>query len=412
MLNILMVFHAPPFPPDLGPSRRHYHELVELLERGHRVSVLSYGSGDDERRFRARFGARCASVRFVPLHASPLSKAVSRCWNLARLQSDFGRLRTRRLQRALDAMVAADRFDVISFSTTMLGGLRLPAGIPLLGDTHNIEFDTLRRAFEQTPRGLLREYFRIQAALTRREETAFARRFDVVCVTSQRDRRQLGAAVPEAQIEVVPNGVDLTEHRRDPSAVREPGCILFTGLMSYYPNVHGVRFFVEEILPRVAARVPRARLLVVGADPPPGLRALASERVVLTGFVPDVRPYLERAEVFVVPLRIGGGTRVKALQAMAMDVPIVSTTLGCEGLDLESGRHALMADDAESFAAAVVRLLESPALGTALARQAAEHVLRFEWSRVGDRLDQAFSRAARASRGRPAATLAYVSDPH
>jgi glycosyltransferase involved in cell wall biosynthesis len=237
-MNILMVFHAPPYPPDLGPSRRHYHELTALLERGHRVSVLSYGDEVDERQFRDRFGEQCAHVRFVPLHPSAIGKALTRCWCMARARSDFARFNTRRFQRALDAMIASADYDLISFSTTMLGSLRLPAGIPLVGDTHNVEFDNLRRAFRETRHPILREYFRVQAALTRREEVAFARRFDLVCATSERDRDVLLAAVPEARVEVIPNGIDLEAHRRR-HVVRERGTILFTGLMSYYPNAHG-----------------------------------------------------------------------------------------------------------------------------------------------------------------------------
>jgi glycosyltransferase involved in cell wall biosynthesis len=411
-MNILMVFHAPPYPPDLGPSRRHYHELAELLERGHRISVLSYGSEDDRRGFLAHFGARCARVRFVPLHGGRVSKFARRAWTLAQGRSDLARLLTRRLQHALDEMAASDRFDVIAFSTTMLGGLRLPPGVPLVGDTHNVEFDNLRRAFEQTPRGLLREYFRVQAALTRGEETRYTRRFDVVCTTSERDRRVLRAAVPDARIEVVPNGVDLDAHRAD-DRERDPGAIAFTGLMSYYPNWHGLRGFLQEVFPRVAAQVPHAHLLAVGAEPPAALRRLAAANVVVTGYVPDVRPYLRRAEVYIVPLHIGGGTRVKVLQAMAAGVPIVSTPLGCEGLEVEDGRQVLLARDPEAFARAVVRLLRDATLRRSIVRQALVHVRQYDWRRIGGRLNEVVTAAARM-RGREEAlpALSYAADSH
>jgi glycosyltransferase involved in cell wall biosynthesis len=410
-MNILMVFHAPPFPPDLGPSRRHFHELSELLDRGHRVSVLSYGCDEDRRRFIGHFGSRCLRVRFVPLHVSRADKLARRAWAFARGRSDLARLLTRRLQRALDEMVAADQFDVVSFSTTMLGGLRLPTGVPMVGDTHNIEFDNLRRAFDETRGRALRAYFRLQAALTRREETRYTRRFHIVCTTSARDRRVLQAAVPGARIEVVPNGVALdafTPEPRDP----EPGTLLFTGLMSYYPNAHGIRRFLDEVFPRIERHVPAARALVVGAEPPPALARMAGPRVEITGYVPDVRPYLRRAQVYVVPLHIGGGTRVKVLQAMAAAVPVVSTTLGCEGLDVEDGRHVLLADDAETFAEAVVRLLGDARLREALARRAREHVRRYDWGAVGDLLNDVFSAAARmrtADAARPA--FSYAADP-
>jgi glycosyltransferase involved in cell wall biosynthesis len=134
--------------------------------------------------------------------------------------------------------------------------------------------------------------------------------------------------------------------------------------------------------------------------------------VAVTGYVSDVRPYLARASVYVVPLHIGGGTRVKALQAMAMQLPIVTTTVGCEGLDLEPGVHALVADDAAAFADAVVQVLQQPALAASLAGHAAQHVRRFAWSRIGDRLEQVFSTAPAAPRRRAAGVLAYEADPH
>jgi glycosyltransferase involved in cell wall biosynthesis len=415
-MNILMVFHAPPYPPDLGPSRRHYHELTALLERGHRVSVLSYGDEVDERQFRDRFGEQCAHVRFVPLHPSAIGKALTRCWCMARARSDFARFNTRRFQRALDAMIASADYDLISFSTTMLGSLRLPAGIPLVGDTHNVEFDNLRRAFRETRHPILREYFRVQAALTRREEVAFARRFDLVCATSERDRDVLLAAVPEARVEVIPNGIDLEAHRRR-HVVRERGTILFTGLMSYYPNAHGIRRFLLEVFPRIVARMPHARVLVVGADPPAALRRLAGGPVTITGYVPDVRPFFERAGVYVIPLRIGGGTRVKALQAMAMGVPIVSTPLGCEGLNVADEKEVLFADAPAEFADAVVRVLQQDDVRDGLVQRAAERVREYEWSRVGDRLNDVFTAAAvrpAPVRGRADALprAAYGSNPY
>jgi glycosyltransferase involved in cell wall biosynthesis len=350
-------------------------------------------------------------VQFVPLHRSPLTKALNRCRHLASGRSDFARFRTRRMQAALDATVRAGEFDLVTFSTTMLGWLRLPRGVPIAGDTHNIEFDNLRRAFEETRTPWLRQYFRIQAALTRREEVAFTRRFDTVCVTSERDRGVLQAAAPGGRIVVVPNGVDLDAHQPCQTR-REAGAILFTGLMSYYPNAHGVSFFLKEIFPPVLERVPHARVLVVGADPPGALRRLASDRVTVTGYVDDVRPYFARAEAYVVPLRIGGGTRVKALQAMAMGVPIVSTSLGCEGLDVEDGREVLLADTPAAFAGALIRTLQEPALRASLAAHAAERVRQYGWSQVGDRLNHAFTTIPRPAQAPAPRGLTHAADSY
>jgi polysaccharide biosynthesis protein PslH len=182
--------------------------------------------------------------------------------------------------------------------------------------------------------------------------------------------------------------------------------MLFTGLMRYYPNEHGVRRFVERVLPQIVRRVPHATLWIVGADPPAAVRALASRHVVLTGRVPDVRPYYSRAQIAIVPLWIGGGTRVKVLEAMAMGVPVVSTALGCEGLDVRDGRTALIADSDEALADAAVRALTRPALRRALVADASALAEEYDWRRVALALEVAF-RVAR--RRRPCSSIAGIS---
>jgi glycosyltransferase involved in cell wall biosynthesis len=163
--------------------------------------------------------------------------------------------------------------------------------------------------------------------------------------------------------------------------------IVFSGLMSYYPNQQAVGWFLDEIFPRIARRVPAARFVVAGAAPPGWLRARASDHVEVTGRVPDIRPYLRTASVVVAPLRIGGGTRVKILEAQAMRRPVVSTTIGAEGLDVAHGQSILIADDAHEFADRVVDLLSDASQAARIAASgwahAAEH---FSWTDIGERL--------------------------
>jgi glycosyltransferase involved in cell wall biosynthesis len=175
--------------------------------------------------------------------------------------------------------------------------------------------------------------------------------------------------------------------------------MLFTGLMSYYPNQHGVLRFVECVLPRIVARVPHARLQIVGANPPASVRALTSPHVEVTGRVADVRPYYARAEAVVVPLWIGGGTRVKALEAMAMGVPIVSTPLGCEGLEVRDGRSVMIGDSDDALADRAVAVLTQPALRSALVAEAFPVAEEYDWRRVGLALEAVFRRAVRPGRG-------------
>ena len=394
-MKVLMAFHTPPCPPDFGPSRRHFYLLAEALKR-HDVTVLSLGSDEDREAFRASFGERQIEHVFVPKGCGTARNAALCGWYLATGRSDFHRLRRGAFQRALDDLVARHRFDLAYFSTTMLGCYRLPQHLPLVGDTHNIEHDNLMRAAREGREAWRRTFYRAQAVLTRREEIAYASRFSVVCTTSDRDRRLLAPLV-DVPIAVVPNGIDLQKFRRSARRQPRPGSIMFTGLMSYYPNQHGVRRFVERVLPRVVARVPHAHFRIVGASPPAAVRALASPHVEVTGWVDDVRPFYEEAEACVIPLWIGGGTRLKALEAMAMGVPIASTALGCEGLDVCDGRSVLFGDDEDALANAVVRVLTEPALRDVLTAEASSVARGYDWRRVGLALQAVFTQAGGAA---------------
>jgi glycosyltransferase involved in cell wall biosynthesis len=409
-MRVLMVFHAPPYPPDIGPSRRHYHVLAETVKR-HDVTVLSLGSPADRAAFMERFGAVCPRAVFVPNHSGTAINAARCGWYLATARSDFHRLYRPAFQRALDRLVQDGGFDLVYCSTTMLGCYRLPEHLPLVGDTHNVEHDNLARAARESPERWRRAFYRRQAALTRREELAYSSRFSIVCATSERDRRLISALAPGVATVVVPNGIDSEKYRPDPDRVVEPGAMLFTGLMRYYPNEHGVRRFVARVLPDIVRRVPHARLWIVGADPPAAVRALASRHVVLTGRVPDVRPYYSRAQIAIVPLWIGGGTRVKVLEAMAMGVPVVSTTLACEGLDVRSGRTALLGDGDEALADAAVRALTQPALRRELVAHGSALAEEYDWRRVALGLEAAFRVARRRVAPyprRPAGSASYL----
>jgi glycosyltransferase involved in cell wall biosynthesis len=208
---------------------------------------------------------------------------------------------------------------------------------------------------------------------------------DAILATSEVDRGALASEVGGIPIHVVPNGVD-TQYFA-PGRHGDPALLLFTGAMTYGPNADAMRYFCAEIFPRVQALVPEASLAIVGREPPPWLRRLAGDGIQVTGTVTDVRPWMERAAVFVVPLRMGSGTRLKILEAMASGCAIVSTTIGCEGLDVTHGEDILIADTPVAFAAEVARCLRDPTLRATLggrARQLVER--RYEWGTIGREL--------------------------
>jgi glycosyltransferase involved in cell wall biosynthesis len=220
-----------------------------------------------------------------------------------------------------------------------------------------------------------------------------------VCVCSTVDQSRLAEDVPRARTVVIPNAADVDYFQPRPTDPPPDGeTVLFFGLLSTVPNVDGVLFFLKEVWPRIAAERPRARCKVVGANPPPAVRALAGPRVEITGVVQDLRPHLAAAAAVVVPLRIGSGTRLKIVEAWAMGKALVSTTLGAEGIDGVPERDLLIADAPGPFADSVIRLLDDPALreriGQAARTRAVDH---YSWNAAAERLTS-FFREARAGR--------------
>jgi glycosyltransferase involved in cell wall biosynthesis len=176
-----------------------------------------------------------------------------------------------------------------------------------------------------------------------------------------------------------------------PDIEPEPHSLVFTGMMAYPPNHDGITWFLDEVMPLIEAKVPQAKLYVVGKNPPAAITRRASERVVVTGTVPDVRPFVWRSSVYVVPLRMGGGTRLKVAEALAMKKPMVSTRIGCEGIDLKDGENVLMADSPQQFADAVVRLLGDVRLRKVLAENGHKVAKqKYDWNVIGETLEEIY----------------------
>ena len=247
--------------------------------------------------------------------------------------------------------------------------LREGPGAPrLISDWHNIESELMGRYAENSPSMPRKLYARRTAYLLRRLELTLLRRCDAHVVCSEREKQLLLARVPTARIVVVGNGVDVESHAD--TAIEEacrqfPGlagdgqrsCILFVGSMDYHANIDAALFFAREIWPLIRAARPDLEFLIVGSRPTAEIVSLGGQAgISVTGTVKDVRPFYRRASMVVIPARVASGTRLKALEAMAAGVPVVSTTLGVEGLDITPGENAVLADAAEDFAKAVLSL--------------------------------------------------------
>jgi len=249
---------------------------------------------------------------------------------------------------------------------------------------------------------LLRRWIcELEFAKMLRYERETVRRFDHVIAVSEHDRALMSAWTDPARVSVVPTGVDLARFKAEENAQPAGPLVVFVGAMDWQPNVDAVEYFCSEVWPTVQAKVPGAQFRIVGRNPGARIQRLASASVQITGSVLSVVEHLREAAVVVVPLRIGGGTRLKIYEAMAAGKPVISTTIGAEGLDVKHGVDIWLADDAEAFAGAVVRFLRDEdarrSLGLAAATTAADH----DWSAVATKFRQilqAMGTSARAQK--------------
>ncbi|HKD85326.1 MAG TPA: glycosyltransferase [Terriglobales bacterium] len=259
----------------------------------------------------------------------------------------------------------------------------------LILDWHNIESEILARYAEKDSNPLRRIYAQRTSTLSRGVEDELLRLCHAHTVCSEREREGLHARVPGARIEVVGNGVDCEFFAVNSAPVRERRDVLFMGRMDYHANVDAALFFVDAVWPLIQARRPELRLVIVGAQPAKAILALRGRGITVTGTVDDVRPYYQSALTSVVPLRVGGGTRLKVLEAMAAGTPVISTTLGAEGLAITPGKDILIADSPQAMAETVVSLRAGSPQWSEIASNGHRLVeTTYDWSVVGEILWQ------------------------
>jgi glycosyltransferase involved in cell wall biosynthesis len=361
------------FPADAGGKIRTGNILRGLKESGQfDITLLSPASGQQQRDWQGELDQQCH--RFVGWAPSPPRPRWQRAPDLlSSLPINVVADRTPAAVAAVEQLLAAERFDVVVFDFVHAAVLR-PEQLngATVCFTHNVEAEIFERHAKTAASAPLRWLWASQAAKMRRFEREALARFTRVVAVSERDAKTF-AADGLATARAIPTGVDLDFFSWQAPADGAP-VVVFTGSMDWEANVDGIRFYIEDVWPRVRAQVPNAQLRVVGKNPPASLVQRQVPGVRFTGFVDDVRDHARDAQAFVIPLRVGGGTRIKAFEAMAMGLPVVSTAIGMEGLDVDDGIHFLRADGAEALAEATLRLLADGALRLRLSQAARELV--------------------------------------
>jgi glycosyltransferase involved in cell wall biosynthesis len=293
----------------------------------------------------------------------------------------------------LDQWLKEGRFD-IAICDFLAASLNFPnrPGIPTVLFQHNVESILWNRQSRHEPNIIKRLVFKLEAAKMARYERATVARFHHVIAVSDNDRDEMSKMAEPSRISVVPTGVDLNQYSAAAGESAIEPLVIFVGSMDWEANIDGVDYFCREIWPAVRARVPASRLRIVGRNPHARVKRLADDFVEVTGTVPSVMEHLREAAVIVVPLRIGGGTRLKIYEAMAMGKAVVSTTIGAEGLDVTDERDILLEDTAEGFADSVIRLLKDTELRRSIESAAAQQAARYDWSRIAERFEEVLER--------------------
>ncbi len=387
MAKILMLTPQVPYPPRQGTALRNWG-ILRGLAAEHEISLLSFAGPDQPLEPPTEISALVQRVAIVP---QPRRTTPARLRDLltSRRPDLVLRLKSASFQAQLQSWLAAHPFDWVMVEglelTLYLDALRSREHPPRVAfDDHNCEYLLQQRActtdLRRPRRWIGAAYSLVQWRRLRRYEAALCRRADLVVAVSAADAAALRAIAPQVEPLVIPNGIAVAEYATfaEQESLAQPAFV-FTGTMDFRPNVDGVLWFADEVWPRIRGALPQAHFYIVGRRPHPRLAHLRdAPGIVLTGAVPDTRPYINAATVYVVPLWVGGGTRLKILEAAALGRAIVSTSLGAEGFP-GAGGALVLADDPAAFAAACIRLAQNPAARVALAERARAFVAAYDW---------------------------------
>ena len=385
-LRVLQFAPRAPWPLDTGAKLRNYH-LARVLSARARIALICFYE-------EAKNTMELLEV-YPRLLKVPRDNAYSfrKIWQGAIGPTPLPVLNytSEQMKQGLARFVDRNPFDVVQVESIHLMNylpvLRAANSHPLVVcDWHNIESDLMGQYAAREPNLARKLYARRTARLMNEFERRALNEFDAHLVVSDQDAEQLRKINSNARIFVIENGVDAAYYEDEQSSTKER--IVFVGSMDYHANIDGAKNFTRHVWPTIRQLRTQLRFTIVGRHPSPQVRKLSSiDGVEVTGSVPDVRPYYREALAAVVPLNVGGGSRLKILEAMAAGVPVVSTTLGAEGLDVNDGENILLTESAVQLAGRIIALIEDPELrtrliagGRALVRE------RYDWSRLGAKL--------------------------
>jgi sugar transferase (PEP-CTERM/EpsH1 system associated) len=392
-------------PVDKGGKIRTYQMLKEL-KKNHHITYLTLDDGTAEANALEKSSEYAHETVTIP-HRTAAKFSPKFYFELAnnlvsKLPYALQKYVSAEMRETTEKLAARENFDVV-VCDFLTPAVNLPANLnaATLLFQHNVESMIWRRHFEVAESAPKKVFMKMQWQRMFEYEKESCRRFDWVAAVSKEDADTMRREYNIENVSDIPTGVDTEFFAPGGDVEKDQFNMVFTGSMDWLPNEDAIQWFTQEILPLVRRQIPQVSLTVVGRNPFSSLVELSKkdQSIIVTGRVPDVRPFMEKASVYVVPIRIGGGTRLKIYEAMAMELPMVSTTIGAEGLPILDGEEILLRDTPQEFAEAVVKLMQDKNLAKKIGERAAQTVRqKFGWRKVTDDFAELCEKAVKSNK--------------
>ena len=402
-MNILFLTPYVPYPLNNGGLIRVHHLLLNLGKKHKVTAICMEPDNDAQAQGIDVFKEHGIEIKTVPV-ANSQKQGLKRIFQLLSLVSSKPYQHKQYYSKAMQAEISKHlqpgNYDLLMVEFSQMGYYKLNSNIPSFVDQHNVEYEIMLRTYE-TEKSPLRKLLAFSEwKKYYKQEIENCEKFTACLTTSKRDAEIMQQRSPGMECHVIPNGVDSEFFHPDFDSSNQPeidpNMVLFTGTISYYPNTEGILWFYKNIWPLIIAKNPEATFCIAGKSPPPEVQAIADSdsAVTATGMVDDMRDYYQKAAVVVVPLRVGGGTRLKILEGMSMSKAIVSTSVGAEGIEHTDGSDILLKDTPEDFSDAVVAVMNDASLRQKLEQGGRNLVeAKYDWRAVTDKLSDVFEQA-------------------
>ncbi|MDD5008081.1 MAG: glycosyltransferase family 4 protein [Syntrophorhabdaceae bacterium] len=392
-MNILIISQVFPYPPHSSGAKLKLYYLMKSLAERNKIYLVSFYEADSELEGIGEVGKYCEAT--YPFRRSdrrddsafPLIRKI-----FGRFPAESHSYLDEAMIRKIGEVIREHKIDMVHCELIYMAQYAeyIPEKVPKIISINDVNWLLWKDMYEREKRPAEKIRNFVHYLRTRNFELKYYKKFDKCIVVSQRDRKELLPYMPDQDIAVIPNGVDRdlfvpSENRQDP-----PG-LVFTGVMSYRPNIDAMQYFCKDIFPIIKREAPGVKLYIVGMDPAPEVESMGSDDIVVTGFVKDITEYATKASVYVAPLRMGSGIKNKVLEAMAMGLPIVASRSGIDAIDGTAGEDFLVADDPAGFAGAVVALLKDKGKRAELGKNARRTIEnKYGWQQIAHKYEEMY----------------------